>query len=48
MDVTPKGVSGKEAQIALDKAGITVNKNMIPDDPGAPWTPRASAWAPRL
>ncbi len=39
MDVTPKGVSGKEAQIALDKAGITVNKNMIPDDPRKPMDP---------
>ncbi|HSR89502.1 MAG TPA: serine hydroxymethyltransferase [Candidatus Udaeobacter sp.] len=39
IDVTPKGVSGKEAQIALDKAGITVNKNMIPDDPRSPMDP---------
>jgi glycine hydroxymethyltransferase len=39
MDVTPKGVSGKEAQIALDKAGITCNKNMIPDDPRKPMDP---------
>ncbi len=39
IDVTPKGMSGKEAQIALDKAGITVNKNMIPDDPRTPMDP---------
>lgn len=39
MDVTPKGLSGKEAQVALDKAGITVNKNMIPDDPRSPMDP---------
>lgn len=39
IDVTPKGLSGKEAQIALDKAGITVNKNMIPDDPRPPMDP---------
>jgi glycine hydroxymethyltransferase len=39
MDVTPKGVSGKEAQYALDAAGITVNKNMIPDDPRSPMDP---------
>ncbi len=39
IDVTGKGVSGKEAQIALDKAGITVNKNMIPDDPRSPMDP---------
>lgn len=39
IDVTPKGLSGKEAQIALDKSGITVNKNMIPDDPRSPMDP---------
>lgn len=39
IDVSSKGVSGKEAQIALDKAGITVNKNMIPDDPRSPMDP---------
>lgn len=39
IDVTPKGVGGKEAQIALDKAGITVNKNMIPDDTRSPFDP---------
>ena len=33
------GVSGKQAQIALDKAGITVNKNMIPDDTRSPMDP---------
>jgi len=26
------GITGKEAEIALDKVGITVNKNVIPDD----------------
>ncbi|HRH23193.1 MAG TPA: serine hydroxymethyltransferase [Candidatus Magasanikbacteria bacterium] len=30
--VTSKGISGAEAEKALDTAGITVNKNMIPDD----------------
>jgi len=34
-----KNVTGKQAQIALDKAGITVNKNMIPDDPRSPMDP---------
>lgn len=34
-----KGVSGKEAEEALDKIGITVNKNMIPDDPRKPMDP---------
>lgn len=39
LDITTKGLSGKEAQIALDKAGITVNKNMIPDDTRSPFDP---------
>ena len=39
IDLTPKTLSGKQAQIALDKAGITVNKNMIPDDPRSPMDP---------
>jgi len=34
-----KNVTGKEAEIALDKAGITVNKNMIPDDTRSPFNP---------
>lgn len=39
IDVTSKGITGKEAQFALDAAGITVNKNMIPDDPRSPMDP---------
>lgn len=34
-----KGVTGKEAEHALDEAAITVNKNMIPDDPRSPFDP---------
>jgi glycine hydroxymethyltransferase len=34
-----KGVTGKEAEKALDKIGITINKNMIPDDPRKPMDP---------
>lgn len=34
-----KGISGKQAEHALDEAGITVNKNMIPDDPRSPMDP---------
>jgi len=34
-----KGVTGKEAENALDKIGITVNKNVIPDDPRSPMDP---------
>ena len=39
IDVTPKGATGGEAQHALDAAGITCNKNMIPDDPRPPMDP---------
>jgi len=39
IDVASKGVTGAEAEAALDKAGITVNKNMIPDDPRKPMDP---------
>lgn len=34
-----KGVTGKEAEIALDEVGITLNKNMIPDDTRSPMDP---------
>ena len=37
VDMRNKGVNGKQMQIALDKAGITVNKQMIPYDPEKPW-----------
>jgi glycine hydroxymethyltransferase len=30
-------LSGKEAQAVLDIAGITLNKNTIPDDPRSPF-----------
>ena len=36
MDVTPFGVTGKAADAALGKVGITVNKNTIPYDPNPP------------
>ncbi len=39
IDVTPKGITGKIAEKSLDKAAITVNKNMIPDDPRSPFDP---------
>jgi glycine hydroxymethyltransferase len=34
-----KCVTGHEAEVALDKIGISVNKNMIPDDPRKPMDP---------
>ena len=40
VDVFAKqGVTGKQAEHALDAAGITVNKNMIPFDPRKPLDP---------
>ncbi|MBI2527637.1 MAG: serine hydroxymethyltransferase [Candidatus Rokubacteria bacterium] len=36
VDLTPKGITGKEAQEALDRAWITVNKNGIPFDTKSP------------
>ncbi|MBV9507851.1 MAG: serine hydroxymethyltransferase [Acidobacteriia bacterium] len=39
VDVFSKGVRGKEAEQALDRAGITVNKNAIPFDTNPPLNP---------
>ena len=37
MDLSNKGISGKAAEKALEKAGITVNKNMVPFDQRSPF-----------
>ena len=37
IDLTNKNISGKKAEIALEKAGITVNKNMVPFDTKSPF-----------
>jgi len=37
VDLRPKSMTGKVAEKALDKAGITVNKNKIPFDPEKPF-----------
>ncbi|AKU91240.1 serine hydroxymethyltransferase [Vulgatibacter incomptus] len=36
VDLRPKRTTGNVAEVALGKAGITVNKNMIPNDPEKP------------
>ncbi len=37
IDLRSKGLTGKAAEAALDKAGITANKNTIPFDPEKPF-----------
>ncbi|RLD98403.1 MAG: serine hydroxymethyltransferase [Aquificota bacterium] len=37
VDLRGKGITGKEAEGALEEAAITVNKNMIPFDPQKPF-----------
>lgn len=36
VDLTVRGITGKDAEMALDEAGITVNKNAIPFDTKGP------------
>ncbi|KTT73546.1 serine hydroxymethyltransferase [Sphingomonas endophytica] len=36
VDLTPLGITGRDADEALERAGITCNKNGIPDDPLPP------------
>ena len=37
VNLTDKGVTGKDAEAALDRAGITVNKNAVPFDTQSPF-----------
>lgn len=37
IDLTSKGITGKDAQLALDEAGITTNKNSIPFETLSPF-----------
>lgn len=37
IDLTNKNITGKQAEITLEKAGITVNKNMVPFDQKSPF-----------
>jgi glycine hydroxymethyltransferase len=36
VDLRPKGVKGRDAEHALERAGLTCNKNSIPFDPEKP------------
>jgi len=37
MDLRSKGLTGKDCELALGQANITVNKNAVPDDPQSPF-----------
>jgi glycine hydroxymethyltransferase len=37
VSLIPKGITGKAADAALNKAHITVNKNAVPNDPQSPF-----------
>jgi glycine hydroxymethyltransferase len=37
VDLRPKGLTGKAVEKTLGEAGITVNKNTVPDDPQSPF-----------
>ena len=37
LDVRPYGLSGRQAESALRTAGVTLNRNVIPNDPNGAW-----------
>lgn len=37
LDVSPLGITGRQAEAALHECGITCNRNAIPNDPNGPW-----------
>ena len=39
MDLTPKGIGGKPAAKAMDRAGLETNYNTVPFDPRKPFDP---------
>jgi len=39
IDLTKTGITGQQAETALEQAGLYVNKNMIPHDPRSPLDP---------
>jgi glycine hydroxymethyltransferase len=39
VDMTSKGIAGKEAEVALEQSGISVSRSTIPNDPNPPMNP---------
>jgi len=39
VDMTAKGLSGKEAEVVLERVGISVSRSTIPNDPNPPMNP---------
>lgn len=39
VDLRNKGLTGKDAALALEKVGIIANKNTVPGETGKPWNP---------
>jgi len=39
VDMTSKGLSGKEAEAVLDRVGISVSRSTVPNDPNPPLNP---------
>lgn len=37
IDVSPFGLTGRQAETALRQANLTLNRNAIPNDPNGPW-----------
>ena len=37
VDVRPFGLNGRQAEASLRAAGITMNRNVVPDDTNGPW-----------
>jgi glycine hydroxymethyltransferase len=37
VDVSPLGLTGRQAESVLRECGLTVNRNAIPNDPNGPW-----------
>ncbi len=39
VDMTSKGITGREAEVILDKVGISVSRSTVPNDPNPPMNP---------